>query len=57
MCLSHDKALQIDEYPRKQIPGLTRGTNNQGPESVKCQCGWNGEENAMVILVGLRRGG
>lgn len=50
MCLSHDKALQIDEYSRKQAVRLMRSTNNQEFESVKCQCGWDGEETTMVRL-------
>lgn len=51
MNLSHEKAMQIDEYSRIQIPGLTRRANNQGLERVKCQCGWDGEEAEMVSLM------
>lgn len=51
MNISHEKAMQIDEYSRIQIPGLTRRASNQGLERVKCQCGWDGEETAMVSLI------
>lgn len=48
MNLSQEKAFEIDEYSRIQIPELTRSANNQGSERVKCQCGWDGEETTMV---------
>lgn len=51
MCLSQKKALQIEEFSRMQIPALARGTENLTNGLVKCQCGWDGEELAMVCSV------
>ena len=48
MRLSEKKSLQIQEFLRSQTLGLAGNTNNQDNGIVKCQCGWDGEEPAMV---------
>ena len=48
MRLSEKKSLQIQEFLRTQNLGLAGNTNNQDNGIVKCQCGWDGEEPAMV---------
>lgn len=49
MHLSRKKALRIQEYLQMQIPGLAKkNADDQDSRIVKCQCGWDGEESAMV---------
>ena len=48
MRLCEKKRLQIQEFVRSQNLGLAGIPNNQDNGMVKCQCGWDGEEPAMV---------
>lgn len=48
MRLCEKKCLQIQEFLRTQNLGLAGNANNQDNGIVKCQCGWDGEEPAMV---------
>lgn len=54
MRLCEKKRLQIQEFLRSQNLGLAGITNNQDNGMVKCQCGWDGEEPAMVSPIRSR---
>lgn len=46
--LSQKKVAEIQKHlgPRDR----TLGEGNENEQSVRCQCGWDGEESAMVSL-------
>lgn len=47
--LNERKAREIKEHLHSQMP-LPNNVELQNVEAIKCQCGWNGQEAAMVCL-------